>query len=355
MARILIKGGRVWDGESFFYSDVLTDGDKVLKIAADIECDGAIIFNASGMTVSAGLVDVHAHLRVLPTDVYGMQAEMSCFPFGVTAAADAGRDRGDPSVYDAFMLKSTVFVSVRIKDNVPDLEAADEAIKRYGSRVCGIKVYFDTGVSEVRDASPLARICEFARARGLRVMVHCSNSPTPMKDILETLGEGDILTHAFHGGVSRASDDGYESMIMAQRRGVIIDTGFAGHVHTDFSVLETAVRRGIIPDTISTDITKLSAYVRGGRYGMTLCMSLARQVGMSEEDIFRCVTRNAAAALGKDGEWGTLREGGRADIAVLSYTDEGFDMTDAAGNRVYSNNGYRCMLTVSDGQIVYKY
>ena len=27
MAKILIKGGRVWDGERSFYADLLTDGD----------------------------------------------------------------------------------------------------------------------------------------------------------------------------------------------------------------------------------------------------------------------------------------------------------------------------------------
>ena len=32
MARILIKGGRVWDGEQFLHADILTAGDKIIKI-----------------------------------------------------------------------------------------------------------------------------------------------------------------------------------------------------------------------------------------------------------------------------------------------------------------------------------
>ena len=36
MARILIKNGRVWDGERFFYTDVLTDGDRIAKIEQEI-------------------------------------------------------------------------------------------------------------------------------------------------------------------------------------------------------------------------------------------------------------------------------------------------------------------------------
>jgi type I restriction enzyme M protein len=54
------------------------------------------------------------------------------------------------------------------------------------------------------------------------------------------------------------------------------------------------------PDTISTDITCFSAYKRGGRYGMTMCMNMAKNVGISEGDIFKAVTSNPAKVLGKD-------------------------------------------------------
>jgi imidazolonepropionase-like amidohydrolase len=84
-------------------------------------------------------------------------------------------------------------------------------------------------------------------------------------------------------------------------------------------------------------------------------MSMARHMGMSEIDIFRAVTANPAKVLGKSDEWGYLRVGRIADIAVLDYTDEGFDLTDKAGNHIESKNGYRCVLTVSDGQVVYKH
>ena len=58
--------------------------------------------------------------------------------------------------------------------------------------------------------------------------------------------------------------------------------------------------------------------------------------------------------LGKESEWGYLRVGRIADIAVLDYTDEGFDLTDKAENHIGSQKGYRCVLTVSDGQVVYR-
>ena len=134
-----------------------------------------------------------------------------------------------------------------------------------------------------------------------------------------------------------------------------MDAGFAGHIHTDFGVFRQAIQQGVLPDTISTDITLASAYKRGGRYGMTMCMSMARTAGLQEADIVRAVTSGAAKALGKEQEWGYLAVGRIADIAVFDYTHEGFDLTDKAGNRLWDTKGYRCVLTVSDGQIVYKH
>lgn len=256
---------------------------------------------------------------------------------------------------DLFMLKNVVFVNVRIRDDHADLERLERTVEKFGEKTVGIKVYFDTEESEVSSINALEEICGFAKERNLRVMVHCANSPTPMSDILNTLNAGDILTHSFHGGVNTAADDGFESMKAAQKRGVIIDSGFAGHIHTDFEVFKKALDAGIVPDSISTDITKLSAFMRGGRYGMTACMSLSRYMGMSEEDIFRAVTVNPAKNLGKENEWGRLKVGGIADIAVLEYTDEGFSFTDKAGHHVESDMGYRCVLTLSDGQVVYRH
>jgi len=354
MAKILIKGGRVWDGERSFYADLLTDGDRIAKIEQNITDDADYVYDASEKIVSAGLVDTHVHMSGFEPDMYGINAEMSCLPFGVTAAADAGGAHADREIAASYQVKNVTFVTAKIEDDKADFSIAEEKMALYGDRVIGIKVYFDTKSPHVRSIKPLEEICAYARERGLKVMVHCSNSPTKMLEIVNTLSEGDILTHAFHGGENNASEDGFEAIREAKRKGVIIDAGFAGHIHTDFAVFISAVEKGFLPDTISTDITRASAYKRGGRYGMTMCMSMAKHMGMSETDIFRAVTSNPAKALGKSDEWGYLRVGRIADIAVLDYTDEGFDLTDKAGNHIGSQKGYRCVLTVSDGQIVYR-
>lgn len=354
MGSILIKNGRMWDGKQFVRRDILTQDDQILEIGESIPTDAEFIFDAEGKTVSPGLVDLHVHIRGAAPRAFGIQGEMSCFPFGVTAANDAGSISGDKALLDSFMLKNTVFVCTKIKNNRADFSGTDKLLDSYRDKALGIKVYFDASSQPATDITPLKEACAYARQKVLKVMVHCSDSPVPMAQIIETLGEGDILTHAFHGGIHSAAEDDFDCFRLARSKGVILDAGFAGHIHTDFHVFQKAVENGFLPNTISTDITRYSAYKRGGKYGMTTCLSIARLLGMEEANIFRAVTSAPAKILGKETQWGSLEVGRKADIAVLEYADEGFAFTDKAGNRISSPDGYRCVLTVSDGEVIYR-
>ncbi|MBR4116991.1 MAG: amidohydrolase family protein [Clostridia bacterium] len=352
MARILVKGGRVWDGERFFFADVLTNDKLIEKIAPNITDDADYVFDAKGKIVSAGLVDIHVHLKGLASDEFGVGAEISSFPFGVTAVNDAGSVQGDRALLDYLSVKNTVFVCASIKQNHANFDAAEKGLSRYGDKAIGIKVYFDKG-ENVRDIMPIKEVCAYAKSKNLKVMVHCTLSPTPMIDIVNALSKGDILTHVFHGGDNSCLENNFEALKVAKEKGVILDLGLAGNVHTDFSNFKKSVLAGFLPDVISTDITCLSAFRRGGRYGMTMCMSIAKQVGMRDEEIFKRVTSLAAEALDKGSQWGYLKVGRSADLAVFDYTNEPFDLTDKAGNQVKNDLGYKCVLTVLDGQILY--
>ncbi len=351
---VLIKNGRIWDGESFFLADILTEKDKIAEISPDIREKADFVFDAEGMTVSPGLVDAHAHFKGVSSDSFGISADLSTLPFGVTAASDASMVQGDRALTDGFAVKNVGFVVADTEGNRGKFDKTLQMLEKYGEKAVGIKLYYDITGSDVRDAESLAQTVEFAEKHGLRVMVHSSNSPISMPELLSWLRPGDILTHAYHGGKNNTSEDGYNCITEAKKRGVIIDAGLAGHIHTDFAVFKGAIECGALPDIISTDITSLSAYKRGGRYGLPMCMSIARTLGISEEDIFRAVTSNPASALGKADEWGVLKVGGVADIAVLKWTDEPFELTDRFGNQVKSAEGYRNMLTVSNGEIVYR-
>ncbi len=357
MGTSLIKNATIWNGEAFLHADILIVDGVVAEIKKDISFSAEFVFDAGGRIVSAGLVDAHMHMRGISCKEHGTPIEASCFPFGVTTAVDAGasNENGDKEYLEQFMVKSRVFVPVTFGNNKPDFKKIkDVLLNKYQDKVVGLKVCFDTTIHDVQTIEPLKEVSEFAREYNLKIMVHSSNSPVPMMDIVEALGKGDILTHAYHGGKNNALEDNFECLRLAKTKGVYVDTGMAGYVHTDFAVYKSAILNGVTPDIISTDLTRLSAFKRGGRYGMTMCMSIAKSFGMDEKEIFKAVTSTPSKALGMEKESGILKIGTPADVAVLEYGYEPFDMTDKSGNRIFGERGYRCVLTIANGEVVYR-
>ena len=355
--RIVIKNGRVFDGNGFLTADLLLGDGIILGIGKYTDADAFdvdYVFDASGMTVTPGLVDIHTHIWAVSPDAFGTSAEGTCFPFGVTSCVDGGAIKGNGQLLDSMNINTAVFVCTGLKDNKVSFEKTEELLRAYGDRAIGVKVYFDTTSGQLRDISPLLEICEYARKRSLKVMVHCSHSPVPMYDIVDALSEGDILTHIYHGDENTCDADGYMAFRLAREKGVILDVGMAGHVHTNFNVLKNAIAVGEYPDTVSTDITNLSAFSRGGKYGLCLCMSILRNAGVDELSLLKMVTSNAALAVGKEGEWGRIEVGRRADIAVLEYTDSPYAFIQNENNTTQGKQGYVCNLTVCNGRIVYR-
>jgi len=62
---LLIKNGRVLDPASKTDAtlDVLLDGGRVAQVGANLAASGAEIFDASGLIVAPGFIDLHCHLR----------------------------------------------------------------------------------------------------------------------------------------------------------------------------------------------------------------------------------------------------------------------------------------------------
>ncbi|MGB8523175.1 MAG: amidohydrolase family protein, partial [Candidatus Acidiferrales bacterium] len=62
---LLIKNGRVLDPSSNTDAslDILVDGSRISKIGASLSASNAELFDASGMIVAPGFIDLHCHLR----------------------------------------------------------------------------------------------------------------------------------------------------------------------------------------------------------------------------------------------------------------------------------------------------
>ena len=165
MSKILIKNGKVWNGEKFFNSDILIADGKIADISNNIDESAEYIFDISGKIVSPGFVDAHMHMKGISSDMYGVSADLATIPFGVTSAADGSGIKGDSSLLDCFKVKNCVFVCSSIKENKAHFESAEKMMKIYGEKTVGIKSYFDTHASEVYDIKPLLKIVPCQRCR----------------------------------------------------------------------------------------------------------------------------------------------------------------------------------------------
>lgn len=350
----LIKNGRLWTGTEFISGNVLIERDRIASLDAPADTAAEFVYDAEGRIVSTGLLDIHTHLTNVSTPIFGFPAELTCAPFGATATVDGGAELSGKEYLDTLAVKTRVFAITDIREDGMDFSRTEQMLAAYGDAAIGIKMYYDARGNKFVTHKHLAEVCAFARAHGVKVMVHCNHSPTSMLDIVETLSAGDILTHMYHGDENPITADAYAAWKLAKEKGVILDTGNAGRVHTNFAVLRDAIAGGYLPDTISSDLTCLSAFNRGGKYGLTLCMSMQRTAGMTEEQVLRAVTSDAAKAVGMEGECGTLAVGRAADIAVLGYERDPYAFTDTDGNTLADENGYVCYLTVANGQILYR-
>ncbi len=354
MTKVLFKNGKLWDGTAFHHTNIYVKDGTVADIGTDIVCDGGQVIDLAGNIVSAGLVDVHTHLRGISADVFGVDVDNTLLPLGVTAAGDASGEKGNADLLDTFGIHSRVFAGVSFRDNHAVLDATQASLERYGKYASGIKVYVDSRVSEMKDTTPLREAIEFAQQHGLRVMLHVSHAPLSMSEIFSCLRAGDIVSHVFHGGEHHIAEDDFISYCEAQARGVIMDASPAGNVHVNFELWRQAIARDAAPNVIGTDITCISAHTRGGFYGLPMCMSIARDMGMSEVAVFRAVTSAAAQALGMEHICGSVAIGRAADLTVLEDSTNGaYDLIDRQGNRVANSHGYHCILTLRNGEIVY--
>ena len=95
-----------------------------------------------------------------------------------------------------------------------------------------------------------------SEAAGLPIIVHISETPMPLSELLDELRAGDVMTHCYHGREGRILDERGEVIPAARRaagRGVLFDVGH-GRGSFACSVARQALARGFRPGTISNDL-----------------------------------------------------------------------------------------------------
>jgi len=370
---LLVRGGTLVDPARSIAAkrDVAFSGGAVAAVAETLTGEAIETIDATGGLVTPGLIDIHTHVyRALST---GRHADQTSLANGVTTVVDAGsagwmtlpglRDYVVPAyrtrVYVFVHISATGLTINRIMPELAEIkfaqvEEAARAVVENPALVLGIKVriaHGGTGHGDQANArEALRRARQAADLARVPLMVHVSNTPIPLPEILDALRAGDIATQILNGNAENVfGPDGRvrREVRAARERGVVLDVGHAS-IHCDVNVARRAIAEGLVPTTLSTDLHTPPP----GRlvYNLRGVMSQFLALGMSLDDVVASVTSRAAAAIGKSAELGSLAPGMAGDAVVLDLEDGQFTYVDGAGNEVKAGRRFRTRHVIREGR-----
>ena len=353
MFDLLLKGGRVIDPSQnldAIHDVAFTDG-KVAAIGLDLGQEAKSVRDVSGLIVTPGLIDFHAHVYWGATSL-SVDAETIARRSGTATFVDAGSagagtlaglrrfiiEPSQPRVLSflnisfagIFGFSKTVMVGecedLRLLDSRECLRIAEEN----PDIVVGIKARVGAKAGGNSGLAPLQLAIEVAEQAGLPVMAHIDFPPPGRREVLEALRPGDILTHCFrpfpNAPVTRG-DRVRQDIIEAHERGIIFDIGhgFGGFA---FSSARPMLAEGIMPDVISSDVHILCC--DGPAYDLLEVMSKFLALGMPLNEVIRAATSNPAAAM-RRAELGSLAPGSAGDASVIELRKGSFTHVDVVG------------------------
>jgi dihydroorotase len=372
---LLVKGGKVVDPSEQLSAvrDVAITGPRIALVAEDIpETQARQVLNARGKIVTPGLIDVHVHVYdgVAPL---GIPPDPNCIAKGVTTVLDAGSSGAhtfpgfrkyivnvaDTRIH-ALLNISVVGQSTLSTDNqhgellnlaYVNPELAIRTIERNRDVILGIKVRLSRNITGEHDLRVLAMAKEAAAAVKLPLMVHIGNSHSPVEQILDALGNGDVLTHTYHGNAGGILDGNgrvLPAVRKAVERGVNLDVGH-GAGSFSFDVCEKALAQDLLPGTISSDLHEYN--VRGPVLDLATTLSKFLHLGLTLDQVIERAAANPARTFGFPQGLGTLRQGAEADVAVFSLQEGDFQFVDALKQTRIGHRKLVPLATIKAGKI----
>jgi dihydroorotase len=374
---LVLKGGEVIDPGWPLHqrADVAISKGKIAAVAPNIPATEAIrTIDVTGKIVCPGLIDIHAHTFINAHDM-GPQTDQRCSASGVTTLIDAGSsgsatfpglrhyvaERSQVRLRCFVHLSALGLIHLQVGElmnmDYADPEGCARTIRENRDLAIGVKLRFSNNVvPDTAGTEPLRLARQAADMADVPLMVHITDALLPVPKILEFMKPGDVVTHCLHryqyGIMGPEKKEILREVRDAQKAGVIFDCAH-GRMHFTFPFVRMALDQGFMPDTIATDLSIPSA-TRGPVFDLPTTMSKFLNLGVSLDEVFRCVTTNPARAIGEGERLGTLKPGAVADVAVFSLERGQFDFVDTDQNHMTGEQKLVTQLTLKDGRIWYR-
>ncbi|BAL01708.1 hypothetical protein OBV_45090 [Oscillibacter valericigenes Sjm18-20] len=141
-------------------------------------------------------------------------------------------------------------------------------------------------------------------------------------------------------------------MERAVKKGIVLESA-CGKGHLGHDCAKAALTAGIEPDIISGDFTR-KTYNYEPAVSLPYLMSRFLALGMPFEKVLACCTSTPARKMGMEGRIGCLKGGARVNIAVFEQQQGNFEFADVCGITVAGKELLVPMLTVFEGDLVYR-
>ncbi len=354
-------------------TDVAVSGGKIDAVQEHIETGSAMVLDASGLLVTPGLVDFHAHFFRGGTP---MGLDPSAYPpTGVTAAVDAGSAGigSFPLFFETALLAPSVTARAFLnlapeglisfpyhEENInpkffPRQEILD-CCKTYREQILGLKIRISEEIAQSSATESLRALegaLSIAEEAGLPLCVHMPGFTGSLEALVSLLRPGDIFCHCYtHRNGILQNGRIAEIVWKARERRVLFDLA-SSRVHICHTVARQAIAEGFLPDFISGDFTTFT-FANPPSYNMPTLISRMVSLGMELGEAIARSTLLPARVMGMEGRIGTLRPGADADIAMFNMDHGPFRFEDIHGDCSTTDLLLRPAATIKSGQLVFR-
>jgi dihydroorotase len=376
---LVVKDATLLDPSSGLYEkkDVAISDGKIEDISASISgSNSKRVVDASGSIVTAGFVDIHAHVA---NRIVGLciDPDANCLMKGTTTVADAG-SCGELNFepFETYVIKKSGirilgFLNIESLGMVEFVDIPNQKWAKLLNSPESSRMFanVENTVAMIRKnrrtivgikwAHHTLDLLRLARRAADRVPCIVMAESRLLPDSLRYLKKGDVATHIFHfakhqitkkhHGITLDKKVIHPEVFDAKRRGVVFDIGH-GKGSFSWEVARLALKEGLEPDTISTDLW--SGNVAGPVYDLPTTMEKLLHLGMSLEGVVRAVTSRPASVLGKDDEFGALKPGLQADLVLFKIQRKKKILTDSYGKSERTNEVIVPKLVIKGGSVV---
>jgi len=347
MYDIVIKNGTLIDPLQKIHEkmDIAITNGRITEVKRNINAtSGKKIIDASNKIVVPGFIDFHVHVYYGATPL-GIDADEYCLVKGSTTVVDAGSsglhtflglkkyiiERSNTRIYALLSICSIGLTAAKINVHLTDdrffnVEDSCKLIKENRAHIIGVKWHHSYGLKALLFARELANKSS--------CFLMCENSAYlhyPLENVLRFMKKGDVLTHIFQGGPNPGilDEDGRISsdIIKAINRGIILDVGH-GSKSFSFKIAEKALKEGIKPNIISTDL--YNENLNGPVFDLPTTLSKFIALGLELEEVIEAATTTPAKLIGVR-DIGNLKPGSFADILIIKLINGHFTYVDCYG------------------------